>query len=157
MSFDSLCNWFWRLTINWNQMSGQMSSAAGPLIQVVRTIDFGSCLLMGIGWTIDFGGGKLIGIVRTILFRGRPRRNQFLKKCHDLLPTKCILIDTPHWIDTVRNKALYSKQYLANDWMYRELPHPAIEAIIAWYCSVPTKSINVLYSSSCQFSNNRAL
>ena len=31
-----------------------------------------------------------------------------------------------------------------------------IDAIIAWYCSVLTKSI-VLYSSSCQFSKNRAL
>ena len=36
------------------------------------------------------------------------------------------------------------QQYLANDWVYRELSHPVIEAIIAWYCIALTKSI-VLY------------
>ena len=42
--------------------------------------------------------------------------------------------------------------------MYRELLHPVREAMIACYCSVLTRSTNcTLQSSSCRFSNNRAL
>ena len=50
------------------------------------------------------------------------------------------------------------QQYLANIWVYRELIHSVREAMTAWYCSVLIKSINcTLQSSSCRFSNSRAL
>ena len=77
-------------------------------MEFVRTLDFGwCCQLNGIVQTINFGGWKLIGIVRTINFRGRPR-NQLLEKYNDFVSITCILIDTPHWIDTTRNKAQHS-------------------------------------------------
>ena len=51
------------------------------------------------------------------------------------------------------------QQYFANGWVYKELLHPVREAMIAWYyCSVLTKLDNgTLQSSSCRFSNHRAL
>ena len=41
--------------------------------------------------------------------------------------------------------------------MYREVAHPIIEAIIAWYCSVLTKSIVLYISINCEFSMSRDL
>ena len=40
--------------------------------------------------------------------------------------------------------------------VYTELPHPIMEAIIAWFFSVLTEVI-VLYSSSCEFKKNRVM
>ena len=45
-----------------------------------------------------------------------------------------------------------------NGWAYRELLHPVRVAMVALYCSVLTKLTNCTrQSSSCRFSNNRAL
>ena len=68
--------------------------------------------------------------------RGRPW-SQLRDKCHDIVPINCILRYTPHWIETPRNKAESSiYKCLANYWVYRELLHPLIHAIIGCNCPV---------------------
>ena len=59
-------NWFRRLSINWNCPDIDIGDCL--LIGIVQTVDFGDCLLIGIVQTIDFGDCLLIGIVQTIYF-----------------------------------------------------------------------------------------
>ena len=52
-----------RLSTNWHCLANKFRDFL--LIGIVRTIDLGYCLLIGISHTIDLECGLLIGIVRT--------------------------------------------------------------------------------------------
>ena len=109
---------------------------------MVQTIDLWCCQLNGIVRTIDLDGWKLIPIVHTTISRGPPRK-QLLERGHDLVRINCILMDTPPKNQYYSQKYIM-EQYLANGWVCRELLHPVIEVMIAWYRSVLTKSTNCI-------------
>ena len=169
-------NCFGRLPINWScpVIEAVQTTDFGdcPLVGIVQTNGLVCCLLIWFVWTFDFlalpikwncpnkwfrvlsikchrpNGNRLLESSRRCphySFRYRPK-NQSLEKCHGLVPIYCILIDTPHWIDTTRKMA---EKYVADDWVHRELPDPVVKAILAWFCSVLTKSTVALHVAAC--------
>ena len=121
-------------TINsWNCSDNRFRELSNNWICLNNWItDFECCCgLNGLVQT-DFGARKVVGMARTIIFRCCPRINCSV----NVMPCTYLLYSTRIMITRYALKSyevllvIWHINHLTNDWGYREVPDPVVEAIV---------------------------